>query len=69
MSTSRLTRRIWEPKSVIKKRRRPKETWGSLIAKILEDKTWKKERDLTQNRKEWSAFMDERNLTISSLNT
>lgn len=54
MSTSSLTKRIWEARvGAVKKRGTPVILIGSILKK---KKTWKGAKDRKQNIKEWSEF-------------
>lgn len=61
MSNTRQTRRIWEARIQKKKRRgRPRQTWDSVVAGILEKKgtTWAEAVKLAKNRKKWKKFIN-----------
>lgn len=60
MGNTRQTKKIWNAKSMRKKRRgRPRKKWDDVIADNLKkrNKTWTEGRAMAQNRKQWTDFV------------
>lgn len=62
MDNERPVKQVWEARVLQRRRRgRPRETWDTMVSKILERRgtTFTEARNLARNRKEWRKFIKE----------